>query len=498
MKPATAVALSIALAAAVGAGGYLFGKRGTHDQAVVPSTGSPSQPERKVLYWHDPMVPQQKFDKPGKSPFMDMQLVPVYADQKAADGGVAVNARTVQNLGVRIVAAETTELSRELSVVGSVRNDERRIAQVQSRAAGWIEKLNVRAVNDPVRKGQVLAEIYSPELVAAQEEYLLARRMAQANAADASLARAARQRLAALGFPDSEVPRLDAANAALRRIPLIAPMGGVVGELAAREGQAVAVGQAIFTLLDLSSVWLAIEVPETQGSLLREGQRARASFSTFPGKVFEGRVDYVYPELNAATRTLKARITLANPGMELKPGMFADVTLSSASRKALTVPTEAVIRTGSRIVVVVADGDRFRPETVEAGMEAGGRTEILKGLKEGERVVASGQFLIDSEASLKSALGRIEGSAGPKPAAGTLHKGVGTVAGVDAAKGRVELKHEPIASIKWPAMLMGFVVSDPKLLEGLKPGDAVEFDMRGEPTKEGGYVLETLKRRSVK
>ena len=159
MKPTTATILAVVLAASFGAGGYLLGKRGAHDQMTTPSASTPPSPERKALYWHDPMFPQQKFDKPGKSPFMDMQLVPVYADQKADEGGVAVSARAVQNLGVRIAAVEVTELSRELPVVGSVRSDERRIAQVQSRAAGWIEKLNVRAVNDPVRKGQVLAEI---------------------------------------------------------------------------------------------------------------------------------------------------------------------------------------------------------------------------------------------------------------------------------------------------------------------------------------------------
>jgi membrane fusion protein, copper/silver efflux system len=477
--------------------GYFAGRSGMHQESATAAANAP-QSGRQPLYWHDPMYPQQKFDKPGKSPFMNMQLVPVYGDEKSApDSGVTVSARARQNLGMRTAVAEVTELRRDLPAVGYVQADERRIVRVESRTAGWIEKLLVRAVNEPVRAGQVLAEIYSPDLLAAQEEYLLARRMAQSNAADESLARAARRKLELLGFPSAEISRMEQSNEARRRVPLVAPISGVLSELGVREGAMVQAGSAAFTLTDLSSVWIVIEVPEAQAAVLRPGLRAETRTQSLPDRVFEGRVDYVYPDLNMQTRTVKARVTLANPEMVFRPGMFVQVSLVSAARKALTVPTEAVIQTGTRSVVMLMDGDRFRAATVRTGAEHDGRSEILAGLKQGERVVASGQFLVDSEASLKSALDRLEAPA-EAPAKGAMHSGRGTVTSVDAAKGRVELDHEPIASLKWPRMTMEFAVQDKAALSKLKKGDPVEFEMRGEPDKNGDYRLEKLAPRSAK
>jgi Cu(I)/Ag(I) efflux system membrane fusion protein len=436
------------------------------------------------------MVPQHKFDKPGKSPFMDMQLVPVYGDEKpAAESGVTVSARAQQNLGLRAGLAQTTELRAELRAVGSVQADERRIVRAEQRSQGWVEKLHVRAVNDPVRAGQVLAEVYAPELLAAQEEYLLARRMAQASAADEPLARAARQRLVLLGFPESGFAALESSGAALRRVPILAPIAGVLTELGVREGAQVQPGMAAFTITDLSSVWILLEVPEAQAALLRPGLRARARVQGLAGQEFEGRVDYIYPELNAQTRTVKARVVLANPGLALRPGMFADVALLGAARNALTVPSEAVIQTGARSVVIVMDGERFRAATVKTGMERDGRTEVLSGLKEGERVVASGQFLIDSEASLKGALDRLEGAGG---GAGVMHKAYGKVTGIEPAKGRLEIDHEPIASLRWPRMTMEFTVAEPRMLRKLKKGDAVEFELSGQADKEGDFRIEKI------
>jgi Cu(I)/Ag(I) efflux system membrane fusion protein len=487
--------LYLTAAALLTGAGFLVGRYSTHEQPL-PAAHAPAPAERRPLYWHDPMHPQQKFDKPGKSPFMDMQLVPVYADDKpGADSGVTVSARAQQNLGLRSALAETVELREEWPAVGSVQADERRIVRAELRSAGWVEKLHVRAVNDPVRAGQVLAEVYSPELLAAQEEYLLARRMAQANPADGTLANAARQRLVSLGYPEGSIAALESSGAARRRVPILAPISGVLSELGVREGAQVQPGMPAFTLTDLSSVWIVLEVPEAQAALLRPGLRARARVQGLAEREFEGRVDYIYPELNVQTRTVKARVTVANPGLVLRPGMFAEVILASAARRALTVPTEAVIQTGTRSVVIVMEGERFRAATVKTGMERDGRTEILGGLKEGERVVASGQFLIDSEASLKGALDRLEQ---PGTAAPVLHKGRGTVTGIDAAKGRLELDHEAIASLKWPRMTMEFTVADRKLLERLKKGDAVEFELRGEADKDGDFRIETIAPRSGK
>jgi Cu(I)/Ag(I) efflux system membrane fusion protein len=472
------VLMVLAVALAFGAAGYFYGKREAH----APAPAAKADAGKKVLYWHDPMYPQQKFDKPGRSPFMNMDLVPVYAEDKAgAEGGVAVSARVRQSLGIRTAAAEVTELRQDVAAVGYVQADERRIARAEVRAQGWVERLHVRAVNDPVRAGQVLAEIYSPELLQAQEEYLLARRMAKQDPADETLARAGRRRLSLLGLPESEIAKLENAGAAARRIPLLAPISGVITELGVREGAMVQAGMPAFTLTDLSSVWITVEVPEAQAAVLRQGQKAGARVQTHPGKTFEGRIEYVFPELNAQTRTVRARIALANPGIALKPGMFADVTLAAASRKALTVPSEAVIQTGTRSVVIVAEGERFRAATVKVGAETGERSEILSGLKEGEPVVASGQFLIDSEASLRTALSRLEGEAS--------HKGTGKVTAVDAARGRIELDHAPIPSLKWPQMTMEFAVKDKAALAGLRTGDAVEFELTGEPDPAGDHVL---------
>ena len=215
----------------------------------------------------------------------------------------------------------------------------------------------------------------------------------------------------------------------------------------------VQAGMPAFTLTDLSSVWIAVEVPEAQAAMLRQGQKADARVQTLPGKTYEGRIDYVYPDLNPQTRTVKARIALANPGLALKPGMFAQVSLGAVARKALTVPAEAVIHTGTRNVVILSDGERFQPATVTTGVHTDGHVEILSGLKAGERVVASGQFLIDSEASLRGVLDRLAGAGDAKGAAppGGLHRGTGRITDLHIAKGRVELEHDPIASLKWHA-----------------------------------------------
>jgi Cu(I)/Ag(I) efflux system membrane fusion protein len=343
----------------------------------------------------------------------------------------------------------------------------------------------------------VLAEVYSPELLAAQEEYLLARRLSQANADEEPLARAARRRLELLGLQAADIARIEKSGEALRRVPVVSPISGVLSELGTREGAMVQPGAAAFLLTDLSSVWVVLELPEAQAAMLRPGLRVAVRAQGLPGKSFDGTLDYVYPELNAQTRTVKARATLGNPGLAFRPGMFVEVSIVTAARKALTIPTEAVIQTGTRSVVIAMDGERFRAATVKTGMEAAGRTEILEGLKAGERVVSSGQFLIDSEASLRGALDRLAPGV-EAPIKEGLVQGKGIVTGVKAAKGRIELDHEPIPAIKWPRMTMEFSVSDKAALVKLKKGDAVEFEMRVEPDKQGDYRIDKLTPRGAK
>ncbi|HEX4331862.1 MAG TPA: efflux RND transporter periplasmic adaptor subunit [Usitatibacter sp.] len=381
---------------------------------VEPANG------RKVLYWHDPMVPAQRFDKPGKSPFMDMQLVPVYADEGSAGSQVAITSRVEQNLGVRTADVVEGNVAPKVEAVGSVAWNERDVAVVQARASGYIEKLQVRAPLDRVKKGDPLAELYVPDWIAAQEEYLSVTRMQGADLE--GLRDAARQRMRLAGMTDAQVALVTSSGKAHLRTTIAAPISGVVSELSAREGMTVASGAPLFRINGLATVWVNAELPESLASVVRAGDPAQARAAALPGETFKGRVAAILPEVNATTRTLKVRLELANPGGKLVPGMFVTVDFAAASqRRALLVPTEAVIQTGQRTVVLVAakaaDGtQQFRPVEVQIGSEANGMTEIRKGLERGQRVVASGQFLIDSEASLKAAASRLsEPAGGDKP-----------------------------------------------------------------------------------
>ena len=362
--------------------------------------------ERQVLYWYDPMRPDQHFDQPGKSPFMDMQLVPKYADEAgSSDSGiVSIDPRVVQNLGIRTAAVERGTITQELRSAGSVMANENRIEVVQTRSAGWIERLYVRAVNDPVRRGQLLAEIHSPDLYAAQQEFVLALR-----AKDEALMQGSRRRLLSLGLSENQIVRLEKGDEAQRRVAYYSPVDGIISELGVREGAQLSPGMNLFTLVDLSRVWVIAEVPEALASNLAAGSPVEADVAALTNRRFSGRVDYIYPEVNPETRTVRVRALLDNPKLVLKPGMFAEVLLSKgASREALLVPSEAVIRTGTRTTVIVSEGkDRFRPVLVTTGGERNGQTEILSGLEAGQQVVASGQFLIDSEANLRGVLSRL-------------------------------------------------------------------------------------------
>ena len=389
--------------AAVGAGAGSWWAHHSMSAAAGAGTAPASADAgRKVLYWHDPMYPQQRFDKPGKSPFMDMDLVPVYADDApAAAPGVKIDPALVQNLGVRTAVAEKGRLARSVDAVGTVAFDERAVAIVQSRTAGYVERLFVRAPLDPVRKGEPLARLFVPEWAGAQQEYLALKASAAPGAAE--LAAAARNRLLLLNMTEEQVRAVDRAGKPVTQVTLAAPVDGVVGELGVREGMNVTPGATLFRLNGLATVWVNVDVPEALAGAVRPGAAVTVTVPAYPGEKFAGRVAAVLPEVNAATRTLKARVELRNPGGRLKPGMFATVSVAPAqAREAVLVPSEAVIATGERTVVIVDRGEgRFEPVAVKTGAEEGGRTEILEGLEAGTRVVASGQFLIDSEASLR-------------------------------------------------------------------------------------------------
>ena len=438
---------------------------------VDPATG------RKVLYYHDPMVPGNKFDKPAKSPFMDMMLVPVYADGDAGSDGskVTVSSRIQQNLGVR--TAEVTEgtLSPQVSAVGNIAFNERDQAFVQARATGYIERLHVRATLDRVSKGQALAELYVPDWIAAQEEFLSVRRMQGTDLA--SLVDAARQRMRQVGMSEEQIRLMESSGKTQARITLTAPIGGVVVELMAREGMTVMPGATLFRINGLGSVWANAEVPESQAALVRPGTKVQANSAAAPGTALRGTVQALLPEVNAATRTLKARVELPNPGNVLVPGMFVNMQfMDMRAEKSLLIPTEAVIQTGKRVVVMLAeDKGKFRPVEVETGIESNGQTEIKRGLQVGQRVVVSSQFLIDSEASLKGVEARLNDA--PKPTAANTaprHDGEAKIEAI--GKDSITLAHGPIPSLKWGAMTMDFKLPASGKPRNLEPGDKVSFE----------------------
>jgi Cu(I)/Ag(I) efflux system membrane fusion protein len=368
---------------------------------IDPATG------KRVLYWHDPMVPGRRFDEPGKSPFMDMMLVPVYAEGAGDEGQVAVSPRVQQNLGIRTAEVVRGTMIPRIEAVGNIAFNERDQAVVQARAAAYVERLHVRATLDRVTAGQPLADLYVPEWVAAQEELLSVLRMRGTGLA--ALVDGARQRMRQVGMTDEQIRSVEASGAVQPRITLTAPIAGVIVELATREGMAVMPGATLFRINGLSTVWANAEVPESQAALLRPGAAVEARSAALPGAMFDGTVQAILPEVDLQTRTIKARVELENKDHALAPGMFVTVALAAGAAEGLMVPTEAVIQTGRRTVVMLAEPNgMFRPVDVEAGMESGGRTEIKRGLTAGQRVVASGQFLIDSEASLRASSTRME------------------------------------------------------------------------------------------
>ena len=459
-------------------------KEGIKAGEIDPATGKP------VLYYHDPMVPGKRFDAPAKSPFMDMMLVPVYGGAGGDDQGtVTVSPRIQQNLGVRTAEVVEGTLQPMVSAVGSIAWNERDQSVLQARATGYIEKLHVRATLDRVLAGQPFADLYVPEWVAAQEEYLAVRRFA---ASDPGLIAAARQRLLLAGMSEAQVARVEAAGTVQPRITLIAPSSGVVAELVAREGMTVSPGMMLARINGLSSVWALAELPESQAALVRPGSQVEAHSPGVPGAVFRGSVQALLPEVNATTRTLKARVQFANPSGQLVPGLFVTMQfMDTRAGKALLVPTEAVIQTGRRAVVMVAEeGGRFAPVDVETGLETGGQTEIRRGLKAGQRVVVSSQFLIDSEASLKGVEARLNNQ--PAPTAATTaqrHSAQGLIESLDRES--VTLSHGPIPSVGMGAMTMEFKLPPPnRLPRGLAVGDRVDFEFYVDPTD--GPTVTTL------
>ncbi len=383
---------------------------------VLAKDQGSSGPASEEIVYTCPMHPEvHTHDADAPCPICGMDLVPEKNEAPPEQAGAAtvqIDPRMVQNLGIRSAPVREGRLDAQLRTVASVQADERRIEVVEARAAGWVEQLHVGAVGEPVRRGQLLAQIYSPELAAAQEEYVLA-----LEAQDQTLAAAARQRLDRFGVSKSQLDDLARTRKPSRIVNIYSPGDGIVLELGVRSGAQVTPGMALFRVVDLSTVWMTAQIPEGQAGAVEVGDAVQARVAAVPGRTFDGKIEYVYPRLSEDSRTLAARVVLDNPQLALKPGMYAELTIDRQApdnaETHLLVPAESVIRTGTRTMIIVAEGDgRFRPVHVGLGLERGDTIEVLSGLSAGQSVVVSGQFLIDSEASLRGVLGRL---AAPAP-----------------------------------------------------------------------------------
>jgi Cu(I)/Ag(I) efflux system membrane fusion protein len=438
---------------------------------VDPITG------RKILHYHDPMVPGKKFETPGKSPFMNMMLVPVYAGAAGADTStVSISPRIQQNLGLRTGEVVFGQLLSEISAVGAVAWNERDQITVQARATGFVEKLHVRARLDRVDKEQPLLDIYIPEWIAVQDDYLTAKRL-RGNGLT-SLADAARQRMRQAGMSEAQIALVERTGEIQTHMTLVAPSAGVVTELLVREGSTVQMGAPLMRINDLSTVWVQAEVPESQAAQIVEGAQITAQSSAWPGEVFRGQVQALLPEINPTTRTRKVRMVLSNPKTKLVPGMYMQMQLSSGqARAALLVPSESLVQTGKRTLVIAVEDGAFRPVEVQVGRQQNGQTEILSGLQQNQKIVLSGQFLIDSEASLKGVEARLSSGKEQAPMANTQQT-FHTTARVEAVAGEiVTLTHPAVPALKWPGMTMDFKLA-PEISHKLSAGNEIEVEFR--------------------
>lgn len=449
-----------------------------------PVSPQPGQNQGKVLYWYDPMVPQQHFDKPGKSPFMDMALVPKYADASGDTAGVKIDPAVAQNLGVRLAKVARIPLSFQAQATGIIGFNERDVAVVQNRSAGFVERVWPLAPGDVVRAGQPLVAFLVPEWAAAQYELLAIRR-----SGDAGLLAAARDRLRLLGMPERMIAAVEKSGVVQSRFTVTAPMGGVIQSLDVRAGMTLAAGQTLARINGLSSVWLEAAVPQALANRVGTGDRVTATVAGEASPI-EGRVASIVPALQDATRTLRVRIELPNRNGQLRPGMSAQLSLQGKPKgTALAVPTEAVIRTGRRALVMLAGAQgRYMPVEVSLGEEVGDQTVITAGLDEGQQVVASGQFLIDSEASLSGIAARPLEPASIHSSP-PLHEADAIIKGI--APGEVTLAHGPFKTLSMPGMTMAFPLGAPALTTGFKVGDKVRVGVR---QTEDGLIVERIER----
>ncbi|MEO1495144.1 MAG: efflux RND transporter periplasmic adaptor subunit [Pseudomonadota bacterium] len=424
-----------------------------------------------ILYWVAPMDPNFRKDGPGKSP-MGMDLVPVYeGDEPSGDPEeIELSAAEINAIGVRTAVAQVEDVARRIETVGFVGYDEHATSHIHMRVEGWIERLKVRAVGDRVASGELLFELYAPEITIASSELLRAARRK-----DQTEIRIARRKLRNFGVSPQQIDEMAVADSPAQNIRVYAPQDGVVIALAGADGMYLQPDIRAMSLSDLSTVWLLVDVFERDIGRLTQDMEAEARFEHQPGQVFAGEIDYIFPELDPETRTLRVRLRFDNSDGRLRPNMFANVSLlPNEMRESVTVPSEAVIRTGRAERVILKTGDGvFRPRLVTTGLRGGfgdgSRTEIVQGLNPGDEVVASAQFLIDSESALNAGLLRFA------PTEAEPAVAVGELIAIDADRRQVMIRHEEIAALDWPALETRFSVRSDVQLDDMSSGEVVKF-----------------------
>ena len=510
MKTASIV-IAISVLGAVGTGAYWLGARNqvsARNQVTATAQVANAPPPRKLMYYRNPMGLADTSPTPKKDP-MGMEYTAVYDDEQAPVGAsganqIQISTEKVQRLGVRTEPAAMRLLGKTVRAAGKVEPDERRIYAISPKFEGYVERLHVNVTGQPVAKGQPLFEAYSPELLSAQREYGIAVQGmqamkdagAEAQAGMNQLAESSLARLRNWGLSAEQVTALMRTGQSHRTISYPSPVSGVVTEKKALQGMRFMPGDMLYQVTDLSSVWVIADVFEQDIGSIRLGAKAAVTTTAYPNKVFDGRVTYIYPTLKTETRTAAVRVELANPGLLLKPAMFAQVEFAmDAKVPVLTVPDSAVIDSGTRRIVLVqlAQG-RFEPREVEVGGRGLNFVEVTKGVLEGEQVVVAANFLIDAESNLKAVVGGFGAHAGhgsavkkeagvaaapgasPRNPAAAGHNAQGVVEGIDRKAVTVTLNHGPVATLKWPAMTMEFKAANSGLLDGLKTGQQVAFE----------------------
>lgn len=492
MHGKAAVVVLLLVAVLGSAGGYWFGSR----SAAPAADGAVAKP--KLLYYRNPMGLPDTSPAPKKDP-MGMDYIAVHegeaeVSEASADAGqVRISPDRIQKLGVRSEAVARREIDHVLRAVGKVEIDERRMHTIAPKFEGWIDRLHVNSTGQPVVRGQPLFAAYSPELVSAQREYAIAVQglavmsdaTPDAQVAIRALADASLGRLKNWDISEEQLQQLRSGNESQRTLTFRSPVAGVVIEKKAQQGMRFMPGEVLYQIADLSALWIIAEVFEQDLAQVRVGQRARVTINAYPGREFTARVAYIYPTLNAQTRSVPVRLELANSEGLLKPAMYAQIEIAGGlqQKQALTVPASAVIHSGTRQLVLLDLGDgRFAPRAVKVGRQGEHYVELLEGVQEGEKVVVSANFLIDAESNLKAALGGFGGvgeAAKPPEAAqsaGVGHHADGEVKTIDVSAGSLAITHGPVASLNWPAMTMSFKPANAALLQGLKPGAQIRFE----------------------